>query len=313
MLLDGHFPFENQLIAGLESLITESKEKLILISPYIDLDVRIRTALQTKLESKDFQLTVVFGKNEERYFKSIKRESLEFLMKFPNVEIRYEERLHAKFYMNDFHYMVTSLNLYDYSLAKNIEFGLLVKYSSKSLLGKVGDAANNLGDSVGEVIKEKVIGSSKSEVDPIEEFEKIVANSKLMYKTEPILIDAGGIKGLIGGKKLNGKKVVANEFEILLLENDARSASAQINVPNKENISKESAAAPNVKHISKSQLSKQLGVPAAKIEAHFENIGYIKENKPTALGELNGLKLLNGQYGPYIGYPEGMEELKKIK
>lgn len=312
MILDGQFLFDNQLIAGLESLIKESKEELILISPFIDLDARIKTALQTKLDSKEFKLTVVFGKNEEKYFRSIKKESLEFLMQFPCIEIRYEERLHAKFYMSDFHYMVTSMNLYDYSLAKNIEFGLLVKYSSKSLLGKVGDAANSLSDSVGDTIKQKVIGTTKSEVDPLEEFEKIIANSKLMYKTEPILVDAGGLRGLVGGKNLDGKKVVVNEFEKLFLESDSKPAVPKASIPNNETYLKESGSTLNVKHNSKSQLSKQLGIPAAKIHAHFESLGYIKDDKPTELGEQKGLKLLKGQYGNYIGYPEGMEEFKDL-
>jgi hypothetical protein len=306
MLLDGQFLFDSQLIAGLESLIKESKENLILISPYIDLSVRIRTALQTKLDNKDFKLTVVFGKNEEKYFRSIKKDSLEFLMQFPNIEIRYEERLHAKYYESDFHFIVSSMNLYDYSHAKNIEFGLIVKHTSKSLLGKVSDAANDLSDAVGEKI------TGKSDVDPIVEFERIIQNSKLMYKTEPILVDAGGLKGIVGLKKLDGKNVVVNEFEKLLSVNEATPIPIKNNSVQKE-LTKDNVTSIIGKHISKSQLSKQLGIPAAKIQLHFENIGYIKDDKPTELGEQKGLKLLKGQYANYIGYPEEMEELHNIK
>lgn len=304
MLLDGQFLFDNQLIAGLESLIKESKEKLILISPFIDLDARIRTALLTKLDSKDFQLIVVFGKNEEKYFRSIKKDSLEFLMQFPNIEIRYEERLHAKYYESDFHFIVSSMNLYEYSLSKNIEFGLMVKHSSKSLLGKVSDAANDLTDAVGEKI------TGKTDVDPKVEFERIIQNSKLMYKTEPILVDAGGFKGIVGMKKLDGRKIVVNEFEKLLTANEAGPIPNKTNAVQTESSSEVSAIG---KHVSKSQLSKQMGIPGAKIQTHFESIGYIRDDKPTELGEQKGLKLLKGQYGSYVGYPEGMEELKKLK
>lgn len=98
--------------------------------------MRIRDALMEKIALHDFELLVLFGKNENNLYKSIKRDSLDFLMKFPNVEIRYCERLHAKFYQNDYDFIVTSLNLYDFSLAKNIEVGIKFSYSSKGILGK---------------------------------------------------------------------------------------------------------------------------------------------------------------------------------
>ena len=48
-------------------------------------------ALNEKIKSHSFELQVLFGKNEKDIFKSIKKESLYFLMKFPNIEIRYKK------------------------------------------------------------------------------------------------------------------------------------------------------------------------------------------------------------------------------
>ena len=308
MLVDGQFLFDNQLIAGLEKLIQESKEKLVLISPYICLDARIRTALQSKLDLKEFSLTVVFGKNDENYLKSIERESLEFLMQFPQVQIRYEERLHAKFYMNDFHYLVTSLNLYDYSLANNIEFGLMIKHASKGILGKMGDLSNQVVDAGVDKLKDSVLGSTK-EIDPIEKFEEIIKNSKILYRTEPILVDAGGFKGAFGAKKLDGKRVFENEFQVLL----EKKAKAEIRTQHTSTIHSPSLnIESSIKYISKSQLSKSLGIPIPKIQDHLEKLGLISGEEITPLGESRGIKKMKSQYGFYIAYPVNLEEIKSI-
>ena len=139
-MVEVEFLFDEQLIAALNSLIKTAKHKLLLISPYIDLDERIVDALKEKITRHDFELKILFGKNENNYAKSMKKDSMEFFKQFPNVEIRYSERLHAKFYQNDYEYICTSLNLYDYSLANNIEVGIKTSYAAKGLFGKANDA-----------------------------------------------------------------------------------------------------------------------------------------------------------------------------
>jgi PLD-like domain len=304
MIIDGNFQFDNQLVAGLELIIKEAKEKLILVSPYIDLDARIRSALQTKLSEKDFTLIVLFGKNEENYLRSIKADSLDFLKEFPNIEIRYEERLHAKFYMNDFQYMVTSMNLYNYSLANNIEFGLVVDYASRGILGKMGDASNKLVEAGVDKVKNSVFGV-KDEVDPIEMFGSIIANSELLYKTEPVLKDADGLKSFIGMKKLAGKKILVDQLSGITSTQKEPQVSRTPNETNTESRS-------TVKTLSKTQLAKSLGVTNNRIQEYYESLGYIQGDNITEIGISKGIKMLKGQYGPYIGYPENMEEHKKI-
>ena len=70
------FLFDHQLIAALEKLIRNSKNKLLLISPFIELDQKIQDALSEKLKLHNFELLVLFGKNENNYLKSIKKASL---------------------------------------------------------------------------------------------------------------------------------------------------------------------------------------------------------------------------------------------
>jgi hypothetical protein len=61
----------------------------------------------------ELELKVLFGKNDGDITKSINPEDLKFFTTFPNVEILYQPRLHAKYYANEFASIITSMNLYD--------------------------------------------------------------------------------------------------------------------------------------------------------------------------------------------------------
>ena len=56
-----------------------------------------------------------------------------FFKEFPNIQIRYEKKLHAKYYSNESAAILTSMNLYSYSQDNNIEAGVLTK---SGLLGR---------------------------------------------------------------------------------------------------------------------------------------------------------------------------------
>lgn len=303
------FLFDNQLIAALEKLIKEAKNKLFLVSPFIDLDDRIKDALREKIERHDFELLVLFGKNENNYYKSMKKDSFEFLKQFPNIEIRYNDRLHAKFYQNDFDFIMTSLNLYNYSLAKNIEVGILGKHSSKGLLGKVMDGSDAIVNQGIEKVSQDLLGMGK-EVNPIEKFQTIFKSSELKYKTAPILIDQAGIKGVFGGKKLNGKKVIHDDLSSITKEKEMVMAEKST-FDFKQSTS--SASTPTNKTLSASQLSKNYGVLPLDITNLMQKLGLISGDKITEVGHLKGLKMKSYMGKDYIAYPENLEELNDLK
>lgn len=296
------FLFDNQLIAELENLIKEAKHKLVLISPFIDLDRRIQDALREKMTKHDFELHVLFGKNEDNLFKSIKKDSLEFLKQFPNVQIRYNDRLHAKFYCNDFDFIMTSLNLYDYSLAKNIEVGVIGNYASKGLLGKVMDGTDNVIANGVDKVKQDVLGLGRKDVNPIEKFKIIFENSELKYETKPIIAEQSGITGFLGAKKLNGFNVVQDKL-------------VQIPKETKETKSEkiEATLTANGKNVSASQLSKILKVSQNDIIGLMEKCGFINGDKITELGLSKGLLMKNYMGKDYISYPENLKEFDTIK
>jgi hypothetical protein len=313
MLEEVDFLFDNQLIAAVESLIRNAKHKLLLISPYIDLDARIIDALNEKRSLHNFELLVLFGKNENNYLKSIKRDSLEYLMGFPNVEIRYNERLHAKFYCNDFEYIMTSLNLYDYSLANNIEVGIRCEYGSKGVVGKALDTSISIIGQGVDKVKQEVLGLDKK-VGPIEKFELIFDSSDLKYKTEPRIVDKGGISGFMGGKKLDGYDVVVNNLVSQSLPSRPNNIIAETSVTTEVEVTVNTRVTKTVtvKCLSASQLGKLIGVAGKDITAHMQKCGLINGDKITELGNAKGLTMKNYMGNDYIAYPEDLEELKRL-
>ena len=313
-MADLQFLFDNQLIAAVESLIKNSKHRLLLISPFIDLDRRIQDALRDKISKHDFELLVLFGKNEDNYYKSIKKDSLDFLKQFPNVEIRYNDRLHAKFYQNDFAYIMTSLNLYDYSLAKNIEVGMKGNFASNGLIGKVVDGTGTLIAQGVDKISQDVLGMGH-DVDPIKKFQTIFQDSELKYKTEPIIVDQDGIKGVFGGKKLNGFNIKVNNFSYAIKETKSnKSETVSIVAQEIKPVEKtETVYPPSKKVQSASQLSKALGVSQADITNIMQQSGLINGDKITSAGLAKGLVVKNYMGKDYIAYPDNLDELNKIK
>jgi hypothetical protein len=212
MELDVQFLFDNQLVSAIEELIKKSKKNLLLISPYIDLDPRTIDALREKKDIPNFQLRVLFGKNQYDFYRSIKRENVEFLKEFPNIEIRYNERLHAKYYQNEFEFIISSLNLIKFSVANNIEVGVRNRYASKGLLAKQVDAAAGFIGTGIDKVKQDIFGGDE-EVDALDKFEEIFNSSELLYKTTPIISSQGGISGLFGKKKIDAFDVIEDKLK----------------------------------------------------------------------------------------------------
>ena len=131
----------NDLNFAIENLFLKATEEIIIISPYIKLHKRIKDILR-KRQKDNIKIIIVFGKNYEDKTKSLSIADLSFFKKFIDVEVRYEERLHAKFYANEKTSIITSMNLYDFSMENNIEFGVLSHRSSflKGMVNALSDS-----------------------------------------------------------------------------------------------------------------------------------------------------------------------------
>lgn len=103
-------------VASIEDLIKDAEEKLILISPYLKLSNDFKELL-TYRNNKDKITTIIFGKQE------LNPDEMTFLESLRFVVLKYNQNLHAKCYVNERQMIITSLNLYEFSMANNKEMG----------------------------------------------------------------------------------------------------------------------------------------------------------------------------------------------
>jgi len=166
------FLYGDELNSELGKIFENAQEKLILISPFIKLQHRYSSILETKKDKPELEIIIVFGKNEDDLSKSMKQDDFNFFKQFPNIEIRYEKRLHAKYYANEESAILTSMNLYNYSQENNIEAGILT--STKGLLGSIAsDIITN------------ATGVNTLETQASIYFERVIKQSELLFKKVP--------------------------------------------------------------------------------------------------------------------------------
>lgn len=103
----------------LEQLIKKSEERLILISPFLQINDRIKELLEDKDRLK-IDIRVVYGKNE------LQPEENNWLISMNSIRTSFCKNLHAKCYMNEKEALITSMNLYEFSQANNNEMGIYV-------------------------------------------------------------------------------------------------------------------------------------------------------------------------------------------
>ncbi|WP_237171389.1 phospholipase D family protein [Pandoraea pulmonicola] len=106
----------------IEELIKGAVDRLILISPFLKLNDRIRELLSDKNRLK-IDVRLIYGKS------ALQPQEIEWLRGLTYVRTSYCKNLHAKCYMNEELCVVTSLNLYEFSQINNNEMGVLIRRS----------------------------------------------------------------------------------------------------------------------------------------------------------------------------------------
>ena len=104
----------------LEELIKNAKERLILISPYLRLNDRIKELLEDKDRLK-IDIRIVYGKS------GLHPDEIKWMQKLDYVRVSFCKNLHAKCYINESECIISSLNLYEFSQVNNNEMGILVR------------------------------------------------------------------------------------------------------------------------------------------------------------------------------------------
>lgn len=106
----------------LEELIKGARDRLILISPFLRLNDRIKELLADKNRLK-IDVRIIYGKSE------LQPQEIDWLRELTYIRTSFCKNLHAKCYMNEEMCIITSLNLYEFSQVNNNEMGVLVRRS----------------------------------------------------------------------------------------------------------------------------------------------------------------------------------------
>jgi phosphatidylserine/phosphatidylglycerophosphate/cardiolipin synthase-like enzyme len=103
----------------LEELIKNTKDRLILISPYLQFTDRIKEHL-SNLNIQKRDIRIVYRENKLQY------EENNWLESQIGIRTSLCKNLHAKCYINENEAIITSMNLYEFSQQNNNEMGIYI-------------------------------------------------------------------------------------------------------------------------------------------------------------------------------------------
>lgn len=113
----------------LQQLINKANEKLVLISPYLKINDRIKQSLEDKNRMK-IDIRIVYRDN------ALQPEEYNWLKSMTSIRSSYCKGLHAKCYLNEKEAILTSMNLYEFSEVNNNEMGIYIEKDTDTELYK---------------------------------------------------------------------------------------------------------------------------------------------------------------------------------
>ncbi len=122
----------------LEEIIRLANDRLILLSPTLKLNDRVKELLEDKNQRK-IEVQIVFERNE------LRPEEVNWLRGLSFVRTSFCRNLHARCYLNEQSCIVSSLSLHELSLVKTNEIGVLIsKSEDKELFQSLIDEAERI-------------------------------------------------------------------------------------------------------------------------------------------------------------------------
>ncbi len=201
----------------LEEMIKDAKDRLILISPFLKLNDRMKELLSDKNRLK-IDVRIVYGKSE------LQPEEINWLKELTYIRTSFCKNLHAKCYLNEELCIITSLNLYEFSQVNNNEMGVLMRRSEDAELYK--DAYEEaqriirISDEV-RISLERVVNATESKPEAEEPQDKLTTSKlaqKLGMKTGELtekLVASGHLEAREDKHYLTAKgKEVGGEFRM---------------------------------------------------------------------------------------------------
>ncbi|WKJ91662.1 phospholipase D family protein [Methylomonas montana] len=213
----------------LEELIKDAKDRLILISPFLKLNDRMKELLADKNRLK-IDVRIVYGKSE------LQPEEINWLKELTYIRTSFCKNLHAKCYLNEELCIITSLNLYEFSQINNNEMGVLIRRSDDADLYKDAyeeaqriiriseevritlERIENKGDSKPDASKESESGTKNESEDTSGKLTTSKLAQKLSIKTNEFiekLVSASYLELKDGKHYLTAKgKEIGGEFRM---------------------------------------------------------------------------------------------------
>ena len=123
----------------LQQLINNANEKLILISPFLQLNERLKQSLEEKDRQKTVDVRLIYGESK------LQPAENNWLKSLLSIRTSICPHLHAKCYLSEHEAIITSMNLYEYSQVNNNEMGIHIdKIEDEPLYNDVLTDANRL-------------------------------------------------------------------------------------------------------------------------------------------------------------------------
>lgn len=116
-----HFLNTKDVSSWLEDMIRDASEYLVIISPYLKINDRIKKLLEVK-SSEFIEIDVLYRKDAKS---KLDRDEKKWLDSMEHIRVSFLKELHAKCYLNETEAILTSMNLYQ-SSERNHEMGILV-------------------------------------------------------------------------------------------------------------------------------------------------------------------------------------------
>lgn len=111
----------------IENVIIRAQQKLVLVSPYLQLSKTFFERLKDAC-ARRIDIIIVYGKDE------LKPNERNSLAELEGLQLFFFENLHAKCYFNEEEMVITSMNMYEFSEKNNREMGVFIEKSKDESL-----------------------------------------------------------------------------------------------------------------------------------------------------------------------------------
>jgi len=211
----------------LQQLINKANEKLVLISPFLKINERIKQSLEDKNRMK-IDIRVIYGKNE------LQPDENNWLKSMTSIRSSFCKDLHAKCYLNESEAIITSMNLYEFSQVNNNEMGIyVVKETDPTLYNEIYDEVKRLIRISDEIIVS--VEKAPTKTSPVEretKLDNISSPKSIAFDGKYYSATAMSKELNISSKELNAKfekfKWIEKQNEEWILTNLGKAKGAQM-------------------------------------------------------------------------------------